>query len=116
MRILLAQFTWTRGAPSVFKSSEFVDRGFCQKCGTPMYMFEKGDSFIDLAVGTMNDPNKIEKLDSQIGVESRLHWFAKMHHLPEQLTEETRPPEELSKLKSFQHPDHDTEVWPPKSR
>ena len=79
-------------------------------------MFEKGDSFIDLAVGTMNDPNKIEKLDSQIGVESRLHWFAKMHHLPEQLTEETRPPEELSKLKSFQHPDHDTEVWPPKSR
>ena len=25
--------TWTRGAPSTFRSSEHVDRGFCSNCG-----------------------------------------------------------------------------------
>ncbi len=115
LRVPLAQFNWTRGIPSVFKSSAIVDRGFCQKCGTPMYMYEDGDEFIDLAVGTMDNPNLIGKLESQIGIESRVHWFETMHNLPEQLTSQTRQPEEMTKLKSFQHPDYDTEVWPPTS-
>lgn len=115
LRVPLAQFAWARGIPSIFKSSEHVDRGFCQKCGTPMYMYEDGDEFIDVAVGTLDNPNLVGKLESQIGIESRLHWFDTMHKLPEQLTSETRQPEEMTKLKSFQHPDHDTEIWPPKS-
>ena len=78
-------------------------------------MFEKGDSFIDLAVGTMDDPNKIENLDSQIGMESRVHWFATLHKLPERSTDETRPIEEIIKLKSLQHPDQNTDIWPPKN-
>ena len=114
LRVPLAQFTWTRGIASIFKSSAIVDRGFCQKCGTPMYMFEFGDDFIDLAVGTMDNPNVIEKLETQIGIESRVHWFNALHKLPEQSTNETRQPEEMSKLKSFQHPDYNTEIWPPK--
>lgn len=80
-----------------------------------MYMYEDGDEFIDLAVGTMDNPNLIGKLESQIGIESRVHWFETMHNLPEQLTSQTRQPEEMTKLKSFQHPDYDTEVWPPTS-
>ena len=115
LRIPLVHFAWTRGTASVFKSSSIVDRGFCKKCGTPIYMFEQGDDFIDLAAGTMDNPNEIEKLESQIGIESRLHWFSRMHQLPEQSTEENRQTEEMSKLKSLQHPDYDTEVWPPKS-
>ena len=114
-RVPLEQFAWTRGTPSIFKSSSIVDRGFCQSCGTPIYMFEHGDQFIDLAAGTLDDPNIIKKLESQIGIESRVKWFATLHTLPEQSTVETRPVEELIKLKSFQHPDHNTDFWPQKN-
>jgi hypothetical protein len=108
MRIDLANFTWTRGQPSTFKSSAYVDRGFCNNCGTPMYMFEQSDTFIDLAVGTMDNPNAITSLQSQIGVESRVDWFKALHELPEARTDQTRDSSDLAKLKSLQHPDHDT--------
>lgn len=77
-----------------------------------MSMFEQGDPFIDIAVGTLDNPNIIEKLEGQIGIESRVHWFATLHKLPEQSTDETRPIEEIIKLKSRQHPDHNTDIWP----
>jgi hypothetical protein len=35
-----------------------------------------------------------------------------MHLLPEQTTAETRNAQDLAKLKSLQHPDHDTDHWP----
>src|SRR6185295_11945689 len=28
--------TWTRGAPAIFRSSNFVERGFCNQCGTQL--------------------------------------------------------------------------------
>jgi hypothetical protein len=108
LRVSLADFRWTRGQPKLFKSSAFVERGFCSNCGTPMFMFEHGDTFIDIAVGTMDDPNAIKTLESQIGVESRVHWFDVLHKLPEARTEQTRDSSELAKIKSLQHPDHDT--------
>lgn len=73
-----------------------------------MYMFEQSDAFLDLAVGTMDNPNAIKSLQSQIGIESRVHWFATLDELPEVRTEQTRDSSELAKLKSLQHPDHDT--------
>ena len=79
-----------------------------------MFMFEAGDAFVDLAVGTMDNPNAIQTLQSQIGMESRVHWFSTLHNLPEATTGQTRQPDELAKLRTWQHPDYDTEVWPPK--
>lgn len=79
-----------------------------------MFMFETGDAFIDLAVGTMDNPNAVEPLQSQIGIESRVHWFSTLHKLPEAPTDQTRTTGELAKLKTWQHPDHDTAVWPSK--
>lgn len=73
-----------------------------------MYMFEQSDTFLDLAVGTMDNPNAIKSLQRQIGIESRVHWFATLDELPEVRTEQTRDSSELAKLKSLQHPDHDT--------
>jgi hypothetical protein len=112
-RVALSDFTWTRGAPATFKSSSKVDRGFCSACGTPLFMFEHGDDFIDLATGTLDEPAQIKKLDHQIGIESKLHWFDHLHNLPKQLTAETRNPGDLPGLASFQHPDHETAHWPP---
>jgi hypothetical protein len=113
VQVPLAQLNWTRGKPSVFMSSPIVERGFCQKCGTPLSMFELGDDFIDLAIGTLDNPSQIS-LESQIGIESKVDWFDTMHELPRETTAENRTPTDLAKLKSLQHPDHDTKEWPPK--
>lgn len=114
LRVSLTQFEWTRGQPSTFQSSPIVDRGFCKDCGTPMFMLEQGDAFIDLAVGTMDNPNAIESFQTQIGIESRVNWFSTLHELPEAPTEQTRKPEDMAMLQTRQHPDHNTEIWPPK--
>jgi len=37
-----------------------------------------------------------------------LSWFKSLATLPGRTTEEDRTPEDLRKLKSLQHPDHDT--------
>lgn len=111
LRVDLRQFKWTRAAPALFNSSATVDRGFCKNCGTPLFMFEVGDHSIDLAVGTLDDPNEVV-ITSQIGVESKLRWFDTMHNLPRQTTGENRPHEQLPPIISLQHPDHDTDQWP----
>jgi hypothetical protein len=104
--------SWTRGQPDVFRSSTIVARGFCASCGTPLYMREDGDSNFELAIGAFDNPSGAGPLAEQVGVESRVSWFNDMQLLPEQTTAETRTPQDLAKLKSLQHPDHDTEHWP----
>ncbi|MDE2445469.1 MAG: GFA family protein [Alphaproteobacteria bacterium] len=112
-RVPFANFKWTRGKPATFQSSAHVARGFCASCGTPMFMFEDGDDFIDLATGTLDDPGIVKSLSHQIGIESKVIWFEQLHSLPHQTTAETRNPGDLPRLASFQHPDHDTAHWPP---
>jgi hypothetical protein len=105
-------FRWTRGTPGLFRSSAVVDRGFCPACGTPLSMQEDGDDHIEIAIGTLDDP-ELAPPTSQVGIESRLTWFAGLSSLPASRTEDSRSPEELARLKSRQHPDHDTDQWPP---
>ncbi len=104
----LAEFTWTRGEPAVFRSSLIASRGFCKDCGTPMFMHDDDDPDIEIAIGTLDDPNNIPILSKQSAVESRVKWFNTMHTLPEERMEDYRTPEEMVKLRSLQHPDHDT--------
>jgi hypothetical protein len=107
----VSSLTWTRGEPSEFRSSAIVARGFCADCGTPLYMMEDGFPYWEIAIGTLDDPGAAPP-DHQVGVESELPWFATLHTLPRRRTDEDRSPDDLAKLKSFQHPDHDTETWP----
>jgi hypothetical protein len=104
----LTEFTWTRGQPGVFRSSSTVSRGFCKDCGTPMFMHDDDDPDIEIAIGTLDNPNDIPPLSKQSAVESRVNWFISMHALPEEHMEDYRSPEELALLKSLQHPDFDT--------
>jgi hypothetical protein len=107
-----ATLAWTRGQPSVFRSSAIVQRGFCEKCGTPLFMREDGDDNYEVAIGSLDDPGAINPMTEQSGVESKLEWFDSMHALPFQKTSDYRTAEELLRLRSLQHPDHDTEHWP----
>lgn len=105
-----AAVQWTRGVPSEFRSSPPVARGFCAKCGTPLYMAEDGDAGIELAICTLDDPDAVTP-QYLTGVEGEVAWFKILHELPRETTDESRPREELAKLTSNQHPDYDTEEW-----
>lgn len=103
---------WTRGAPKYFQSSNLVRRGFCGDCGTPL-SFEGADWPPNLAIGAFDDPAAIVPT-LQIGLESKLPYADALAELPH------RSREEAEKLEGFfaavvsrQHPDHDTEAWPP---
>jgi hypothetical protein len=109
----VAQLTWTRGRPAEFRSSAIVARGFCAQCGTPLHMKEDGDPTYEIAIGTLDDPEKAAPIE-QAGVEAELTWFKSLSGLPRQKTEDYRSPDDMAKLRSLQHPDHDTAEWPPK--
>jgi hypothetical protein len=99
---------WTRGAPAHFQSSNKVSRGFCARCGTPL-TFEWGKLPAELSIGAFDDPRRIRPV-IQMDMASRMPWFADLAGLPE------RPDAEapwLAEVVSCQHPDHDTETWPP---
>jgi hypothetical protein len=103
----VAQLTWTRGRPAEFRSSAIVARGFCAQCGTPLHMKEDGDSTYEIAIGTLDNP-ELAPPTEQAGIEAELSWFKSLPHLPRQRTEDYRTPEDMAKLRSLQHPDHDT--------
>jgi len=107
-----AHFRWTRGEPAIFRSSPIVARGFCKDCGTPMFMLEDGYGPIEIAIGTLDDPSSAAP-DHVVGVESKLSWADGLPSLVARTTADDRTPEDLAKLTSRQHPDHDTDRWPP---
>jgi hypothetical protein len=103
-------FAWTRGAPSIFKSSQDVDRGFCSACGTPLTFVHRGSDRLNISIGSLDRP-EVAKPEIQIGIESRISWTAEIPQLKEQRTDEALPADRLARVTSFQHPDHDTETW-----
>ena len=86
-KVQYRDFTWTRGKPAIFQSSPDVDRGFCPACGTPLTFAHKGSEYLDISVGSLDQPKKV-KPEKQIGVESRIPWMAEMHQLKEQQTDQ----------------------------
>ena len=109
-----ARLTWTRGAPKFFQSSNFVKRGFCADCGTPL-CFEAPDG-IGLAIAAFDRPEGIVPT-IQWGIEAKLPYA---DHIPQLPGEDTMADQDaasfLADLVSYQHPDHDTAEWPPKER
>jgi hypothetical protein len=107
----IERFEWTRGKPSEFRSSSIVARGFCNHCGTPLYMLEDGFEYYEITVGSL-DNSEAAAPTHAVGLESKLTWFDSLAKLPGHSTSEDRSPEDLAKLTSHQHPDHDTDEWP----
>ncbi|WP_297106104.1 GFA family protein [uncultured Devosia sp.] len=111
----LPTFEVTRGEIALFRSSDQVDRGFCRRCGTPLtFAYVDGD-WISVSIGSLDDPSAFPPKD-QHGIESRLSWANGLGQLPDRPTTEQQAPDVAAFIKStnHQHPDHDTDVWPPK--
>jgi hypothetical protein len=111
------KFELTRGTLAVFMSSDQAERGFCRDCGTPLTFRYVGRVRVAFTLGSLDHPEKV-KPEQQIGIESRLPWFADLCGLPgEKTTEEDKPETAAAIARSnHQHPDHDTAEWPPKAR
>ena len=106
-----AALTWTRGAPTSFRSSAAAERGYCPACGTPLTFAPDGEETIDLGIGTLDDPAAIEPT-AQYWIDARMPWFGKLANLPVKGLGAALPADEVAKRKPYQHPDHDTEQWP----
>jgi len=107
-----ATLTWTRGAPKRFASSNFGVRGFCTDCGTPL-TYEAPDG-IALAIGAFDHPETIPPA-VQFGIEGKLPYVDTIPALPGRLTiDDVIAAPFLDRLVSNQHPDYDTDAWPPR--
>jgi len=109
-------FEITRGEPSWFRSSDLVRRGFCRNCGTPLFYDMPHESFLNIALGSLDDPEDVQPV-YQSGIESRMLWFS---HLPSLRQTETDDGSEAAAARRLavlesnrQHPDFDTIHWPP---
>ena len=116
--VRMENFAWTRGQPTVFRSSSAAERGFCSHCGTPLYFnYVKRPEAISVTVGSLDNPGAV-RLSRADGMEGRLANFSPelLADLPTQPTGAGGAPEDLSHITSYQHPDHDTPPhWQPQA-
>lgn len=69
------QLTWTSGKPTEYASSEHVQRGFCNQCGTTLtFRDERHTEMITVSIASLDDPNLVEPT-YHIYVESQVHWM-----------------------------------------
>jgi hypothetical protein len=109
-----AEFEWSRGAPSWFASSNAARRGFCAACGTPL-AYDAPDG-LALSVVTFDQPDLIPPIVAY-GVEGKRIWADGLANMPEHHTmDDLEDAPFLETLVNFQHPDHDTETWPPEDK
>ncbi len=98
---------WTRGRPSIFRSSEAAERGFCSACGTPLSFAYRGSGRLSVTAGSLDDPAAFPPREAD-GIEGKMPFFAEICRLKGTRTEDGLSPEELSRYRSRQHPDHET--------
>jgi hypothetical protein len=92
-----------QGEPARWASSNIAERGFCARCGTPLFLRDLDrDDEVELMIGTLDDPG-LTPPDHHYGVESRVPWLKLADGLPEYRTG-GRPGEAPVNVVSHQHP------------
>jgi hypothetical protein len=99
---------WTRGERSRFQSSNKIQRGFCNACGTPL-SFEWGEEAIDLAVCAFDRAAELTPT-VQLRRAQALSWALAVGDLP--VADGPQVEAHDAGIVSHQHPDHDTPEWP----
>jgi hypothetical protein len=106
-------FEWTRGAPKYFHSSNAGRRGFCADCGTQL-TFEAGGG-VELAIGALDDPGWAPPV-IEVNPRDKVAFFAALCRLPPRpAAEQPQTDARLARVVSRQHPDRDTDAWPPEA-
>lgn len=57
----LSSLTWDGpgGAPTLYRSSETAQRGFCSRCGGTLFALDDGSDKICITISTLDDPNSL---------------------------------------------------------
>ena len=82
-----ANLSITEGEPKYYRSSGFVERGFCQDCGSPLFFRPIKDEWISIQSGTLDDPELASPV-GHYGVEGRISWLKIDDDLPSERTED----------------------------
>ena len=56
-------------------------RGFCGRCGTPLFYDVPGADFINITLGSLDEPQRV-KPEAQSNLAGKMHWFAELEGLP----------------------------------
>lgn len=96
-----ARLTWLKAEPRRFQSSNWVKRGFCPECGTPL-TYESPNG-IALAIGAFDHPDRIEPV-RQYGMESRIAYLDHIEEWPSERSEDDLLPF-MKTMVSHQYPD-----------
>ena len=102
--------TWTRGQPTLYRSSAAAQRGYCAACGTPLTFEPEDEDSLDLGVATLDTP-AVLRPTVQYWAGARMPWFGELAELP--IAADALESDEDHRRRPYQHPDHDTAVWPP---
>ena len=72
-----------QGTPGRWASSNIAERGFCARCGTPLFLrnLDAGEDEFELMIGTLDDPG-LAPPDHHYGIESRVAWLKLADDLP----------------------------------
>jgi hypothetical protein len=105
-RVKNEHLRWTRGSPSIFASSNIVERGFCSGCGTPLtYRRVEGDT-ISVTIGSLDDPEAARPV-VQFGIEGKLAWTGALDALPVKCTEDWMRENRIVHIASRQYAAHE---------
>ena len=107
---LRTEFALTRGAPKWFQSSALVRRGFCANCGTPLFYDIPAADFINIALGSLDDPGAAPPV-TQSNTSRKMSWFHTLDTLPLEAVAESGERVATIAASNRQHPDHDTTHW-----
>lgn len=113
-------FRVTRGEIAHFRSSADAHRGFCRACGTPLTYEAISRPRIEVTIGSLDCHAEFKPVRN-IGAEGMAPWWGDVAHLPTTSSGEgdngvgdTAERFQMIKASNHQHPDHDTDHWPPK--
>lgn len=102
-----ADFAWTRGTPSNWRSSSRAIREFCGVCGTPLVFRPLDLDVVEVLAGSLDHPEAAVPT-FEVGREAKLPWVNTIAHMPGRTTLENMGAERLSRVVSYQHPDDET--------
>ena len=85
VRFPIDAVAWT-AAPDIFESSNMVERGFCNKCGTPLTYRWAGGPFISVTLNSLDDPQAVEP-SSSLAADQKARWLQDLDSLPGQAAE-----------------------------
>jgi hypothetical protein len=80
-----AAVSWT-GVPTRHRTSSVAERGFCGRCGSPLFLQYDRSSEVALMLGAFDDPAAMRPTH-HYGVESMLAWNDHHDELPRRETD-----------------------------